>query len=478
MPLVVQLLFADADAELVSSCKAATGRYAAGMANKMHLLTAQGIYEELQNQLDAKDSTLRSAGSAFGILAASGTSLRVCGNKVVTEADLPDKMILCSGPKWKEQSRESPIDDTEPARPLCEKIALTQKVPVTVRGCRANPEGPVPRISNFPGEWYNIPHAWWTSYAPDPCRSSCSVSRMKAVVICESRCSPSLQGTCEPARIMGVSHGDVASVYEAGSGGWPLCVPHAYAAFRPAQSKSMLGTETASGAAAGTVSGSAFQSKEESLQAQFHYVSLEADDDEMTLLLSVSSNSDGTDLPSWLKSTRIVVPRANVSSSKLWSTREVITCWPQDLESRGGPGYHNWVEISCTPRNAPAELSLILALPSKDIAYRFHDAYNNTPRPPRPQGFRGGERGAIIVELQLLAKVDLSQDGQAQNCGMSMRRSICEAMGINRNRVQVLNVSDGGGSILGWAAVQWSGFQQSLQPKALPMGNKAFVLDV
>jgi len=480
MPLVVELLFADADPELIRSCKAATGRYATGMAHKMHLLYAEGLYEELQRQLDKTDSTLRSAGSAFGILAELGTSMRLLGKKEVTEADLPDMMALCAT-----QDCDKPVmKDADLAKPLCEKVERSPKVLVTVRGCRATREGPVPKISNFPGEWYNIPFSWWTSFAPEPCRSLCSVSRMKAVVICESRCSPHLQSTCEPARLMGVSHGDVASVYEAGSGGWPLCVPQAYCAFRFVRKRVSPGPEgvTSSAESGETTSDAtlvpnsapretAFQtleSKDDVSQSPFHHVSVEADDDELTLLLATSNTSDVTDLCSWSKSSRIVVPRANVSSSRLWSNAEVISCWSSDLQISGGPGYHNWVEITCTPRNAPDPMSLMLALPSIDIAQRLHDAFHNTPRPPKlggtESGERNGKRGALICELQLLAKVELSQEGQVQNCSMSMRRSICEAMGISRDRVQVLSVKEGGGSIIGWAAVQWAGFQKALNP--------------
>lgn len=474
MPLVVELLFADADPELIRSCNAATGRYAEGMAHKMHLLYAEGLYDELQKQLDNTNSTLRSAGSAFGILAALGTSLRLLGNKEVTEADLPDMMALCAMQDYDEPV----VREADLAKPLCEKVERSPKVLVTVRGCRATREGPVPKISNFPNEWYNIPFSWWTSFAPEPCRSLCSVSRMKAAVICESRCSPHLQSTCEPARLMGVSHGDVASVYEAGSGGWPLCVPQAYCAFRFMSARVVQGPE---GVKSTAESGdnksdamppsSAFQtveSKDDIWQSPFHQVSLEADDDELSLLLATAHTADVTEICSWSKSSRIVVPRANVSRSRLWSNAEVTNSWSPDLQISGGPGYHNWVEITCTPRDAPEPMSVMLALPSIDIARRLHDACHNTPRPPKlsgtESGERNGKRGAVMCELQLLAKVELSQEGQVQNCSMSMRRSICEAMGINRNRVQVLSVKEGGGSIIGWAAVQWAGFQKTLNP--------------
>merc|ERR1711862_559103 len=110
-------------------------------------------------------------------------------------------------------------------------------------------------------------------------------------------------------------------------------------------------------------------------------------------------------------------------------------------------------------------MTLLLALPNVDIARRFHQVFSTTPRPPKPgRPAPDGRRAAVTCELQMSAKIDLSQAGQAQNCATSMRRSICEATGIQRIRVQVLSVKESGGSILGWAALQWSGLQKAFMP--------------
>jgi len=477
MPLVVQLLLADADPELIGSCKAATGRHAAAMADKMHLLTAQGLYDDLKQQLDDKNSNLRTAGSAFGILAALGTSLNVLGSRTVTAADLPDQMILDSAEEVKESPVTEDLDDVAMG-PLCRKVELRPKLPTTVNGCQTPAPGPVPRISNFPGPWFSLPFGCWgSSCVPETCRGGCSQPRVNAVVLFESRCSPELKQTCQPSRLLGVWPGDVASVYEAGSGGWPLCVPHAYVAFNALETKAEAAAHNENagrGAAAldaddvqyeTTVATMQFLKKDDLSQAHFHHISFEADDDEVSLLLATSKTSDGTNLPPWLTSTRIVVPRGSVLGVKHWSPGEVIGCWPPELQVSGGSLYANWVEIACTPRNAPEPMSLLLALPSADIARRLHEAFSATPRPPRPAPSQDGQRAALLCELQLLAKVDLSKDGQDKNCGMSMRRSICEALGIARNRVKVLSVKEGGGSLLGWASVQWSGLQKALQPQ-------------
>jgi len=285
-----------------------------------------------------------------------------------------------------------------------------------------------------------------------------------------------MKETCEPSRLFGVFPSDVAGVYEAGSGGWPLCVPHAYVAFRPS-SMSCRGLDMAADQAAGgdfQVPVATLTSPSFLKGTQFHRVSLEADDDEVSLLLSTAKTSDA-ELPPWLKSTRLVVPRGGVLSARHWTPGEVVHDWPTDLQISGGQLFHNWVEMTCTPRNSPESMSLLLALPTVDIARRFHEAYSSTPRPSRPPPVKDGQRAALVCELQLLAQVDLSQEGQVTNTGMSMRRSICEAMGISRNRVKVLSVREGGGSILGWAAVQWSGLQKALEP---PLNKDRYYPDV
>jgi len=475
MPLVIALLLADADPEFISSCHAATGRHAAALAGQLHLLTGQGVYEELKKQLDDTQSPLRTAGSAFGILAAMGTSLRLSGNTRIHASDLPDQILPC-------HMQEAMAADMghEPSAPLCRRLEQNPKVPKTLDRCGTitNPAGPVPPIASFPGSWTNASNAWWASCVPESCRSGCSQQRVKAVVMVESRCSPQLKGSCEPAQLCRVSPKDLAAVYEAGSGGWPLCVPHAFAAFRPAQAKVERKADTVKDIITGgetepdiqaPVATACFLKREDFKQTRFHHVSLEADDDEVTLLLGASKISEKLTLPSWLQSMRVVVSRSNIFSARHWSAAEVVRSWPSDLQGNGGPLYRNWVEIVCTPRNAPDPLSLLLALPSTDIARRFHQVFSETPRPPKPlPPSRDSQRAAVTCELQLLAKVDVSQEMQVLNCGMSVCRSICEATGIQRNRVQVLNVSEGGGSLLGWAAVHWNGLQNALNAPSAP----------
>lgn len=455
MPLVIQMLIADADAGLAETCKAATGHYALAMESNLHLLSAQGVFDELGKQLNDPNSRLRNGTGAFGILAALGTSLRMLESRVVRQSDLPDQISLDPS---KDPPNSNVFNESDNPGPLCEKVAMQSKVPTPVPTCGSTKiNGPVPPISTFPlGSWYGFPSMWLSRCTPETCKTSCSKSRVKAVVICESRCSPELNQTCEPARIFGVSNSDLAAVYEAGSGGWPMCLPQAYAAFRLATVHETEGD---------MVSKQAFL-KNDMQGIKFHHVALEADDDEVTLLLSNSKITSIADLPPWLTSTRVVVPRSGILLARLWSAHDVASSWPTDRN--GGHLFHNWVELECTPRNSPSPVSLLIALPSADLARRFHQVFSTTPRPPMPPRTpEEGEREALVCELQLLAKIDLEKEGQDVNCGTSIRRSITEALGIQRNRVQVLSVTNGGGTILGWAAAHISQFQKSLQPSEL-----------
>jgi hypothetical protein len=218
---------------------------------------------------------------------------------------------------------------------------------------------------------------------------------------------------------------------------------------------------------------------EDELNSQFHHVSLEADDDEVVLLLSNPNVPDTTRLPSWLTSTRVVVPRTEIVHVRRLNQADVASRWPVDLQKSFGPSFRNWVELECKPRSSKAPIALLLALPHADIARRFHEAFTCTPRPPRPLPVQEhGKRGALLCELQMLAKVEVSQEIQAYNCGMAMRRAICECVGIQRSRVQILSVREGGGSIVGWASAHLSGIQRSIQPSELGEYDKPGAPDV
>lgn len=256
----------------------------------------------------------------------------------------------------------------------------------------------------------------------------------------------------------------MAAVYEVGSGGWPLCVPKAFVAFRSVGRAAEKGTGTAGGDVQAPLVTAIMVKNSDLFDVQFHRISLEADYEEVTLLICSPNSPEATSLPSWLKSKRVVVPHTKVLCARHWTQADVTSSWPPHLQLNAGSLYHHWVELTCTPRDAPDPMSLLLALPNSDIARRLHEVYSATPRPPRPEPAKDVKRAAITCELQMLAKVDLSKDGQAQNCAVSMRRSITESTGIQRNRVQVLSVREGGGSLMGWAAVQWSGLQKAFQP--------------
>jgi len=356
MPLVIQLLIADADDGLTQSCQAASGHYALAMETSLHLLSAQGVFDELGKQLNDPNSRLRNGTGCFGILAALGTSLRILENRVVRQSDLPDHISLDSG---NDPPSSAIFDESLNPGPLCEKVELLSKVPTPVPTCGSRKaDGPVPPISSFPlGSWYGLPSTWLARCTPETCKSSCSKSRVKAVVICESHCSPELNQTCEPHRIFGVSSSDIAAVYEAGSGGWPMCLPQAYAAFRPVGDGEVDGNVDRNAVQA-PISKQAFL-KNDALDTRFHHVALEADDDEVTLLLSNSKMATTSDLPAWLTSTRVVIPRSGILSARHWSPNDVVSSWPVDASRTGGQLFPNWVELECTPRNSPSSVVLI-----------------------------------------------------------------------------------------------------------------------
>jgi hypothetical protein len=486
------MLFADADEELIRSCKAATGHYATAMANKMHLLTAQGLFDELATQLNDPKSMLRSAGSAFGILAGLGTSLRIVERRLVESSELIDNMAL--GSAYGETDNENRYEslDSMPLSAKVEQQLQQSKTPMTLQSCGIHSKQPVPRISNFPGDWCRTPLSWWIACVPESCRSGCTKPRIKAAIFCESKCTPELQQRCEPTHLCAVSPAEVAACHEAGSGGWPLCVPQSFVAFRPSSSQRKQIDAKAYGqnttqldpkldVQAPIFQQAFLQGEEGQSRPAFHPISLEADDEEVTLLILSSSITDHLSLPTWLNSTRVVIPRGSVSYSKQWSPGDVIDNWPKEWYRNGNQLFRNWVELECTPMNSQSPLSVLIALPHADLAQRFHEACRGTPRPPKPIYTReaiASTREAVICELQLLASIDVFKESQAHNCGTSMRRSICEAMGIHRNRVQVLSVQEGGGSILGWAAAHLSGLQKAIQSSAVRNPNEPFVPDV
>jgi len=136
-----------------------------------------------------------------------------------------------------------------------------------------------------------------------------------------------------------------------------MCLPQAYAAFRPVGDGEVDGNVDRNAVQA-PISKQAFL-KNDALDTRFHHVALEADDDEVTLLLSNSKMATTSDLPAWLTSTRVVIPRSGILSARHWSPNDVVSSWPVDASRTGGQLFPNWVELECTPRNSPSSVVLI-----------------------------------------------------------------------------------------------------------------------
>jgi len=454
------------------------------MAGKLHLLTGVGVFEELKIQIDNEKSVLRKS-SAFGILLGQGASLR--------ELDRTTAV-----PKEPALSAALLETDDEPRKPLGSVRSRDSGTdPPKFESFASRRSGPVPPISNFPGAWSKLPFNFWAKCVPETCRTGCSRPRIQVVTLCDQHCSPQVQDFCAPSRALGVEPGDVAASYEAGSGGWPLCVPHAYASINLLDggcSKSAEGY-TAMGAAGErrifSVGQEAPSNGTPQQSSRFHHAAVEADDEELAVVISgagpAAARLQGElDLPAWVRAGRLIVPRDNILNAKHLPTAEVSKRWPAEAPAAGAP-FHHWVEVTCMPRDSPEQVALLLALPNNDLARRFHEALVKTPRPPRPGSTARTERDqppqprpAVHCELQVLAKVNLSEDAQdVERCKSAVHRVLYQALSIGPTQVQVVNASQGGGTLLGWAAVQLSGLQKALTPGAsAPGAHEKFYLDV
>merc|ERR1719326_905240 len=160
---------------------------------------------------------------------------------------------------------------------------------------------------------------------------------------------------CLPVPARSAGFDDQLSM-EAGLGGWPLSIPHAFAAF-PAPENSVEGAFAPASASTSALTSAALRS---AATACFRKAAIEVDDDELTVILAPQKTKWGAGglstnertpstastmappspqaspaLPAFAALSRLVYPLAEVRALRLWPKGDVSRCWPNGTNEDG-----------------------------------------------------------------------------------------------------------------------------------------------
>lgn len=239
MPLVVDLLLLDEEEQPSQPVQG-------------QIATAKGLFAELQRQLQEPNSHLKRK-SALGALIGRGASVHYLGSDILSSEE--KSHILCGSPSVLADSvregsnlpgvREdvlgqwSKVPELGARRRTCPGAA---NVPPILDFPQPRSRSMVPLLGmDFVSSLFN----WMPSCAP----VSCKTLEAKHVDTCSIIVAPLAPdngkgrgGTCVPDMPSEESTGR----FEAGLGGWPLCVPVACAAFPPVSSRQVGGATSSS----------------------------------------------------------------------------------------------------------------------------------------------------------------------------------------------------------------------------------------
>jgi len=455
MPLVLDLLLLDEDSRLAVS----DGGY--------HVAEARGLFAELQRQLQDPSSHLRRK-SAFGALIGRGASVRfvcheqheapkVCGVVAPPEQPaLPGEAVSSSAlPEGAGQPAYA-SEQRQHAEPV---VLMPEGYNMGGKTAAAPPTGiaTVPKILDFPkpaARPLHVPAAgmgmlkslfgWMPTCAPTSCKAMPSQALDSCTIVVAA---PEESAPCVPVP-GGILSEDATAGHEAGLGGWPLCTPHAYAAF-PAMGQCVDVSNIP--------------------KTRFRNAAVEIDDNELAVIFvpqrkdvslaptpSTASTADhsGTSsahLPHWVSFNRMVLSREWICNAKTMPKLDATLCTPQGVqgavETRHelGTPWPYLVELCGTPRGAPEPVTVLLALPSSSMAARVCDALNKPRRRvARPPAAAPAEtRGAVRCELHIAARLNLDVGVNSINCAAVVRRGISEACHVGADRIRVCSIWEG-----------------------------------
>jgi len=528
MPLVIDLLLLD-EGRGVPPCEGG-GRFTTG----------EGVFAEVERQLEDGNSHLRRK-SAFGALVARGSSIRFvrCERHERCPAEAAARAAAIVTPAADEAATPLSACGSTPSRHDAGgsdvgEWSLGNDIPTPLSDVGSSPQTPlsrvalapatvpIPLIHDFPrgagpssqsrvigASFFGSLFGWWPSCAPPPCKPAAGQVADTCTIVFADQ--PEVLAHCLPlpARHAAAQEDTSTSQHEAGLGGWPLSVPHAFVAFPEPPSGGLsipVGSRSGFPLTAGPGKGCTFSK-----------AAVEVDDSELLVVVaparaapglakssqaaavattpSTASTADPSSTP--LSSapccpssfTRLVFPRDQVGSLKLWPAADGVTfCNTLELArdaentSRGikrganvgaEPPWPHVVEISGRPQGSQQSVPMLIALPCSSLAARLHDALT---RRRLPQALRqspsnvasgvasasasGGQANdaaggsgphgaellrAVRCELHISARLDISSSGQAGNCSAVVRRSICEACHIASERVRVCGLREGDG---------------------------------
>jgi len=524
MSLVIELLLIDA---------AGVGDPSHRLSDHAHrdLTTGRGVYSDLGRQLQDANSHLRRK-SAFGALIAHGASIRFLQQERATVAEAASLAAAATaGPDAAAGSTPVSADGICRAIQTPGLVSTGASTPHSGGGVARGSDHvarAVPPISYFPkpsnsyaqvvgGRLFESLLGWWPSCTPEPCKISATSAVACKIPVWEQddACMEMGAAACPDGDSDSLGSGagcggGVGGQLEAGLGGWPLSLPRASVLFLRPLFLRTLGASNGGGA--GSTSAVAGGNDCGLASASFRRAAVEVDDEELTVIIApqrggvgggqkmlesaptpstastAASVEEEASLPSWVTYSRLVFPRAEVSSARLWSASEVCGTWPEARRGAAGnevgPPWIHVVEVAGRPRGAPEAVAVLLALPTAAVAKRLHGAAAGRPprtasaaagaataaaasvsgpptwgAPPAPPAEGSGRghgapavdaRDAVRCEMHVAAKMDLGPGGvagtsfAAVNFAAVVRRGICEACHVGVDRVRVCSVWDGG----------------------------------
>jgi len=425
--------------------------------------TAKGLYAELQRQLQEPNSHLKRK-SALGALIGRGASARFIGHESLPLSNerghiLYDATSAQAGVTIQDKFVQMDLTgDCSTDEPFSTSASSTSSSKHG-RGITR-----VPRILDFPQsrshtsmiplsgmDFVTSLFSWMSPCAPASCKSL-EPSRIDTGTIVVA--PPEMHGTCVPMPSKMSAKEDSLGRFEAGLGGWPLCVSYALAAFQhPAQSGS--GSPGTSGALQGAPAHG----------SRFRRAALEVDDVELAVILAPaqgehSCGSSGlAQTPSTASTmdsptpttvfagaaahSRVVFSREDITSVKQWPRLDAAFCAsPQYQAAVDADSPCSYVvEVSGTPRGASQPLTALLALPRSVLASRLHDALSRVDRRVC-RASAGGAREAVRCELEMNVNPALNSTGSEVNCAAVIRRGICEACHVGSERVWICRLRE------------------------------------
>lgn len=498
MPLVVEFLLLDEDAALVSA------------GGRLRIPTGRGIFAEIERQIQDPNSHLRRK-SALGALVTRGAAVRAVGEEVVEVQDVgvvhpvdceslglepafPASAASSSAPM---PSPQSAADDGGSAVHLVASVAGSAKVPkisdfpkMAVR----------PRVVSSGGFGFGFESLFgWLPSLTSCSPVSCSSVPRQVVTACtiivpdaESFAPCLLQLPDVPLES-----------YEAGLGGWPLCIAQAFAALARSQP------------AGDSSSGLVLSPTQSVCLAPFRRVAVEVDDFDLTVVFtpqgalepgcavatarSVASTcpagspgadelprdfykdprgqptastrastslgvgrSDATSPggatrdcevwpPPWVQHNRIVLSREGICSFQVWPASGNVCSlsfdkWDKKCCFASSAPWPHLVEVTGLPNGAPQPVTILLALPTAALASRVAEALSRvrhrSQSAPLAAAPARRSRSAVRCELQVNATLNLEGGINFVNCASVVRRGISEAAHVGADRVRICTVRD------------------------------------